>query len=561
MAHVLTLPGLKGLFAVGMSWRHEDTVPKAKVLRGLAADMGKWGTVYTASGGGVQVGFCNPIDGLKSPGKARSLAAAVADEFPQPWRGIFEVGPGLYWYIAVRDGQEILNDGDVVGTQDDVARIWEEHGRLPEWKTEHTDKPIEIIANAVKAKGKVPRLRDLGYDPTMLYIGAGAAGLLLLAGAAVAMYIHHSRQEELALRQSLAARAAALSAKAAADAKSAIMPWASLPLTHDVFTLCQDQWSQQALSIKGWALSTWTCSADSAGISIASKWTRNGGVANDAPGKLDDGGESSTQDTAMPETFGGLNQDALPGDAAPRAMYTLAQTYGVKLQLVHPVMVPKETPDAPNAAPPPPWLSYPVTMDLNAPPWLEIGAAPFDQVTGLRISSIEFNNDKRVWTTNGQLYGMRDMPAVSAAMASDASGAVPTSIAPPTPRVAAAVTAVASAPASSSSSVVSGPVIAASTPGGAMAGPAAVKPKSADTSVAPAGLVPRSVHAAPLSPTGASTPAATANDSNANGGMGALALVKARHSANPETGAAVAGSTPPKAVKSNLSTVPPGVGN
>ncbi|CAE6956572.1 type 4b pilus protein PilO2 [Paraburkholderia domus] len=565
MAHVLTLPGVKGLFAVGMSWRHEETVPRAKALRELAASMGRWGTVYTASGGGVQVGFCDPIEGLKSPGKARSLAAAVAEEFTQPWRGIFELGHGLYWYVAVRDGQEILNDGDVVGTEDDMARVWAEHDRLPEWKTEITDKPIDIIADAVRSRSKVPRLRDLSYDPAMLYIAAGAAGLLGLAIAGVGMYIHHRHQEEIMQQQSLAARAAALSAKAAADAKLAIMPWASLPLTNDVFSACQTQWAQQALSIKGWALNTWTCRADAAGITIATKWTRNGGVANDAPGRLDDGGEFSTHEIVMAQTFGGLNQDALTGEAAPRAMYTLVQTYGIKMQLVKPVdMVAKETPDVPNAVPPPPWLSYPMTMELHAPPWVEIGAAQFDHVTGLRISSIGYDSDKRVWTTMGTLYGIRDTTVAlgAAVAASGAAGAVPTMIGSPgpaaTPVLASAPVAVPAAP---SSSVASGPVTPASTPPVAVTRPAAGQPKATDTSLTPAEPVPGPAAVAPLKSAASPAPAPATTTGNAQGGIGALALVQAHHNADQGTGAAVAGSPSTQAVRPSLSAIPPGVGN
>lgn len=563
MAHVLTLPGVKGLFAVGMSWRHEEAVPKAKALRELAADMGRWGTVYTAKGGGVQVGFCDPIDGLKNPGKARSLAAAVAEEFAQPWRGIFEVGHGLYWYVAVRDGQEILNDGDIVGTEDDVARVWAEHDRLSEWKTEITDKPLEILAVAVQTKSNLARLRDLSYDPTMLYIGAAGVVVLALAGVGVWGYFHHKHQEELMEQQSLAARAAALSAKAAADAKAAMMPWLALPLTHDVFSVCQAQWNQEALSIKGWGLSAWTCSADAVGITIETKWTRNGGVANDAPGKLDDGGESSSQDTVIAQTFGGLNQDALTGEAAPRAMYTLAQTYGAKLQLTkQPEMAPKETPDTPNAVPPPPWLAYPMTLDLYAPPWVEIGAAPFDQVTGLRVASIEYDSNKRVWTTKGTLYGMREATTALAVAASDGSGVVPTALASPASAATTAVTsAPAAAPAAPASSVVSGPVIGASAPVAAAARPASGKPKPTDTTLTAAGPVPKPASVVALTPVAPVAPASPTDSDKSQGGMGALALVQAHRNATVATGVTVVGSVPARPVKPALATVPPGVGN
>jgi hypothetical protein len=578
MAHVLTLPGVKGMFALGMSWRHEETVPKPKVLRELAADMGRWGTVYTASGGGVQVGFSHPIEGLKSPGKAVSLAAAVADEFTQPGRGIFKLAHDLYWYVAVRDGQEILNDGDVVGNADHVARVWQEHDRLQPWATELTDKPLDIIADAVSAKRKLARLRDLSYDPSKLYVGAGVIGLLGLIAAGVAGYVHHQREEALMQKQVAAARAAAAAAQAAADAKASILPWASLPLPHDVFGLCQSQWGQQALSVKGWAMQAWTCTASAAGISIETKWRRAGGVANDAPGNLDSSGETSTQLTFRAGTYSGLNRDALTGEAAPRAMYTLAQTYGVRLQLTPPpVMVPKETPDAPTASPPLPWLSYPVAMDLNAPPWLEIGTAPFDQVTGLRIASVRYDVDKRSWTTGGDLYAMREAVATDTA-ASDASGVVPTQVGA---SVAAPVSAASAVEASASpSTAASGQVISASAPVGVSSTVAADKAKPVD---APHVSVSRASAAAPIVAStatvvpvaariagqpGASSPVAAvatatsgvvSTNADPQAGMGALALVAAHHKANAPVPAVVA-TAPSQAARAIPSTIPPGVG-
>lgn len=53
MAEFLTLPGVKGNFAVGLSWRHEDAAPKQKELRLLAENYGSWVTVFTAGGGGI----------------------------------------------------------------------------------------------------------------------------------------------------------------------------------------------------------------------------------------------------------------------------------------------------------------------------------------------------------------------------------------------------------------------------------------------------------------------------------------------------------------------------
>lgn len=552
MAHVLTLPGVKGMFAVGLSWRHEETVPKANTLRALSADMGKWGAVYQASGGGVQVGFCEPIDGLRKPGKARSLAAAVADEFTQPWRGIFEVEPGLFWYVAVRDGQEILNDGDLVGTQDDVLRVWAEHDRLSGWKTELTDKPLDLIADAIKAKSKVPRLRDLSYNPTTLYIGAGAVGAVLLAAVGVGMYIHSKHEEDIAQRQLFAARAAAAAAAATANARAAIVPWSALPLAQDVFTQCQAQWDQQAIGVKGWALIDWSCSVDAAGVTIGTKWKRNGGVANDAPGNLDDGGETSTREIVVPATYADLNQDALTGEAAPRAMYTVAQKYGLKMQLDKSVvLVPKETPDAPTVTAPKPWLPLPMSMELRAPPWLQVGAAPFDDVIGLRIASVEYDYDKQLWITKGTLYEMIDTRPALDTEASDAAAAPSTA-----PGSAAAVTPGATPASIPASSAVSAAGAAPVSSGHAMSdakGPVVSSTAAAGAPVPPAAVAPAPM--APLNPVASADSAASASNSNPNESMGALALVQARrHNAGAATASAAAATPRP-------STIPPGVGN
>ena len=85
MAHALTFSGVKGAFAVGLSWQHEENLPKAQNLRKLARQLGpnvRWGVAFKNAHGTFQSALCEPIAGVK-PSRARPLAAIVATAHPR----------------------------------------------------------------------------------------------------------------------------------------------------------------------------------------------------------------------------------------------------------------------------------------------------------------------------------------------------------------------------------------------------------------------------------------------------------------------------------------------
>lgn len=61
-----------------------------------------------------------PVSGLAE--QIYSLAALLADSHKVPWAGAFDLGDGLWWYIAVRDNYGLMPDGDVVGTFEDIQQ-------------------------------------------------------------------------------------------------------------------------------------------------------------------------------------------------------------------------------------------------------------------------------------------------------------------------------------------------------------------------------------------------------------------------------------------------------
>ncbi|MCL6470639.1 MAG: type 4b pilus protein PilO2, partial [Ralstonia sp.] len=63
MAQVLNLPGIKGTYAVGLTWRHEDARPSRAALRKKARDLqARWSVVHQTRTGHVQAGFCAGLE-------------------------------------------------------------------------------------------------------------------------------------------------------------------------------------------------------------------------------------------------------------------------------------------------------------------------------------------------------------------------------------------------------------------------------------------------------------------------------------------------------------------
>jgi hypothetical protein len=399
MAEQLKLPGVKGAFAVGLAWRHEDTVPKGRVLRELSHEKGRWGVVYRTTAGTVQVGFCAPVDGVRIPGKLRSLAAMIADSRPQPWMGLFRLGEDRYWYIAVRNGQEIIPDGDQVGTYEAVRQVRESHLRLGDWN-EFEGTPADLAA-VVLTTPRRPALRDLRARPRLKF--AVTAGVLMVSGIS-ALYIKQAfdREATLALQ------------KVAADAD--LTRQLQQPLPSAVLAACAHAWHAEALAVNGWVLNTWKFRVSATGVpNTSSAWQRAGGLASHAPGVLASDGQHADRST-LDESGSGTGLALRTGKpvaqaTAERAIWSLAQTYGMTLTIEpeRPGNPPSQTSQgvaAASAQPAAPWLERAVQFTTAMPPWKMQGSA-FDAVPGLRVTEVSTDTSSGLWQVSGTLYTIR----------------------------------------------------------------------------------------------------------------------------------------------------------
>lgn len=428
MAEVLTLPGCKGNFVVGLSWWLEKSPPTAKALRGKASKArGRWAAVREADNKKYQTGYCAPIAGVKSPAGLRPLAAIVANAHPIPWRGLFEIAENRYWYVAVRDNHGIIQEGDLVGTLEQLEPVRARHADVGEW-TDVTGKIRDlaaIVQAASASEGPIARLvdgllrsqnlRDLEASPRKAW-GAAAAALAVVGVGVGGYLVWHERQlEEQRQQENARKRAAedALAAKRSAEAK--ILPWTQLPMSSEVYDACALAWHSQKLAQRGWLLAGWHCKAQMQAVMVEATWSRAGGLATDAPGVLSSDGESSSTSGSLPTAFSAPSSHALPSEEARRLAWATAQASGIKLNLQAAPKLPPLPGAAPanNAAPVDPWIGFPLDFTVPFAPWLA-HAVPLGSVPALRISEVSYEVKANRWSVAGTLYGLRGVITTSA---------------------------------------------------------------------------------------------------------------------------------------------------
>lgn len=427
MAMLINLPATRGGFAVGLSWRHEDNKPKRRALRGRAEALdARWAIVHRTRTGHFQAGFCAPIRGVKS-GQVKPLAALVADSHPQPWFGIYKLDADLYWYIAVRDGQEILPDGDKVGTLAEVTAAHQGHLRHGEWQdfsgtardlaqiVRMAQRPQSLLDKIVMRARRSHRLTNIYGEQQRFFgglLGAVAIGTLAIAGYKWQAQHQIETQRSAALTRQLAQQALL----AAQDAKHHVQPWTQQPLSSALIAACAAAWHSQDLASDGWDLSSWSCKLDSElpprAISVTAYWTRAGGLAANAPGELVDS-EHSKSSLVRPVPFElphGHNDDLT---ATLRAAYSFAQSNALQLKLADTSLsLPGAT--AASAAALDPWKTNDVNITLPMAPFFGLGEA-FDAVPGLRVTEIQLDSTMQ-WHTLGRLYEARMSGSGSAAI-------------------------------------------------------------------------------------------------------------------------------------------------
>lgn len=404
MAQLIQLPGLKQRFVAGMRWRHEDQRPTPTSLAKASRDYGKWGLGWRTSLGGFQSAYMPPLAGMKRPRDLLSLAAIIADVKSEPWQGRFDLGDGRFWLIAVRDNQEILPNGDVVGDEASIVELQDEMASLGHWE-EEIEGTIEDLAELIRREGikrhRAARIVDLQHK-TWMAPAVGIAALGVVSALGLHEWQAHQRalarqREEALARQQAVERAMAEKAAAAA---ANIVPWQAMPLPSVVLNACATSWDRQPLDFQGWDLVSWHCQAQGPHAVISTRWANVGGSPLTAPGVISmDGKASHGNATGAALTEQGP-ATAEPQQMGVREVLALQSDYGLRVAL-RPVPAPSPAPGAKKVAAPA-WNAISVQVKSVAPLW-SMGLQPvLDHIEGLRMSEILWSPGG--WIANGTLY-------------------------------------------------------------------------------------------------------------------------------------------------------------
>ncbi|NNM65060.1 MAG: type 4b pilus protein PilO2 [Burkholderiales bacterium] len=407
MAEIVELPGFSHRFVAGLYWRHEDRLPRTSALARASAEFGRWGLSRKTSLGSFQSGYLEPLSGLKSPRGLLSLAAILADVRPEPWQGIYDLGDGRFWLIAVRDNQEILPRGDIIGDFDTIERLSAELASLgDDWDFARgtAEDLANLLRDEVPKRQRYARIGDLQRSRVLT---SGLLSVAIVAGMALTgrhFWLAHER--EIAMRRAAAlaqrmAIEAAMQAHAAARAAAAHVPWESVPQPNVVLDACEATWDRQPVNVAGWNLTDWRCAVAGPRVGVDTWWKIVGGSPMDAPGVLDSGARTSHA-AALGRAIAVEGPSiALPREQALRALFALGTSYGVQVSVAQP----PQAPVSKSSGPAPEWSVLRVRIESIAPLWaLGLGDA-LDGIAGLRLTQVSWSpTGGAPWAAAGDLY-------------------------------------------------------------------------------------------------------------------------------------------------------------
>ncbi len=374
----------------GLVWRSFPDRPKLGDLRGDAKDLGAEWVAVRGTSQVIQAGFCPGIENEK-PKRIYSLAAAIAESQEQPWLGIYQISDDLWWYLAVRDGQAVLPDGDVVGSYETILEARQRHESYADWKYLKgtlQDDLLPILKAARGADALVP-VRSVEPMSPWRVIVPGVTLLVFIAGAGW-LWNRHIAAEQRDRAEALAAERARILAE-----QKAVSPLLSSPAPDAWLAACSAATGPVPVADHGWLSVAVGCGPSSATVT----WKRATGatVASRPPGALSADGNSVVQSINWPPLQHGTD-DARGLAVSDVALYRLLQPLGVQARISAPPSAPR-LPGAASSAKPPPIPSQSVAFTLPVAPF----AIAFNQIPGLRLTSLQ--RKRAGWAIQGMIYG------------------------------------------------------------------------------------------------------------------------------------------------------------
>lgn len=362
-------------WAIGLVWRSFSGRPSRAECRQDAQALGADWMMLNETIELTQVGFCTAIAGEKV-GKIYAMSAAIAEEYRQPWSGIFQINDNLWWYIAVRDGQAILPDGDVAGDYETVLKARESHASHGDW-TIH-DGTLEDLLPVLEIAKKTHNQRALKAvkSPPLWRALVPLAVVVIVAIGGFWFYREYQHSLQMAQERRL------LAIRYARSQMQSML--AVTPAPDTWLAACAAHIKPLTLSRDGWIADRVTCINEA----VIIVWERRAGasISTRPAGDLSKDGNQVVERQPLGRLPPGRNKP-LRYLAEDEALYALLQPIGVQATIGNPVREPNSD-----------TVKQLVNFTLPISPF----EVDFNKVPGLRLSTLSWGQSG--WAMSGAIY-------------------------------------------------------------------------------------------------------------------------------------------------------------
>lgn len=362
-------------WVIGLVWRSFAERPSQHEYREDARMLGADWIVIQENLNVTQAGFC-PAVARHNQKKLHSLAAAVAEEYQQPWHGIFKINENIWWYIAVRDGQAILPDGDIAGDYNHVISARERHDTYSDWQThDGTIDDLLPLLDLYKKNKNIPYLKSINSTPIQKIIWPTFL-ILFFSIVGFLIYQHHENSLRVAEQRHMQAmlRAQRLN----------LSPLATTPSPDEWLSACSTIINSLRISENGWIALNTNCTDNQ--VTVIWERLENATVMLHPKGMLFENGNKVISNYSLARLPHGptLMQGYIEADDI---LYSILQPINVQVRIGSTIHDNNK---------------FYVVQDIN----FTLPIAPFEmnfnQVPGLRITSLRWTQSG--WNLSGEIY-------------------------------------------------------------------------------------------------------------------------------------------------------------
>jgi len=269
-------------YYAGLNW---ETISATENVKKKIKEFGKGYYALRSSGGMANIGYSDDLEGSSKFKKYKSLASDVADAKKEPWMGVFELSNGLFWYIAVRDNQAIVPDGDVIGTKDEIDKVFSKYIAIGEkaWDTIIDNGTEKDLIELLTGKGVFVKKAQPNYYFFAIF-------LVLLALAVFFYYFIRAEKQKQIKKVSFVP-------KVFAPKKIVKIPgYKTLPKPVYLYNACKKRYSELA-DVSGWKPVSLMCSNTFETVVYKRQFFGNAMLAPD--GNLNPDGNMITQTKSL----------------------------------------------------------------------------------------------------------------------------------------------------------------------------------------------------------------------------------------------------------------------